>query len=123
MKKISSIFERKDSRGIFREYFNSDTAWKSLNGGNMSKGAVIGNHYHKKNRALFFLVSGSAQVYTKARNPRAKVQHTVLRPYEGVVFEPYEAHAIRFLKPSAFLLAKTYRFNKREQDLYPAPLI
>ena len=48
MKKIINSYQRIDKRGIFNEYLNGNQSWKSINGGTMKKGALMGNHYHKK---------------------------------------------------------------------------
>lgn len=119
MEKISNIYKRKDHRGIFVEYANGNTGWKSVNGGFMHKGKILGNHYHKKCQALFFIIKGSAVVRAKdVRNKKSNIQKIVLRQSQGCTFEPYETHSITFLENSNFLLLKSKKFSEKNKDIF-----
>lgn len=124
MKIIKNIFERKDDRGILREYINDNQAWRSINGGIMKKGAIMGNHYHKKCKALLFILAGSADILIKdIRNEKAETIKFRLGKSEGVVFDEYETHAVKFLEDSEFLLFKSEKFDEKDKDLHEARLI
>lgn len=123
MKRISRLYERIDKRGLFREYANGNQGWKSINQGLMGKGAIMGNHYHKKSRALFFILSGSADFLIKKIGTKAATKRFVLREGEGVLIEPYETHTIKFREKSGFLLLKSRKFSQKDKDLYEARLI
>ncbi len=123
MKIIKNIFERKDDRGVFREYINSDSVWKSINGGFMRKGSVMGNHYHKKCETMFFLVSGSVEILIKdLKKENSKIEKFTLNNNEGIIFEPYETHANVFLEDSEFILLKSEKFDRTNEDIYPAKI-
>lgn len=138
MEIIKNIYQRKDTRGNFQEFINSETGWKAINGGFMNKDAVMGNHYHKKCRTLFFVVKGSAKVLVKdVRNEKDKdmkkeskfeqkfqqIKEVTLKMSEGVIFEKYETHAIKFNEESIFLLLKDKKFNQNNLDIFEAKLI
>lgn len=124
MKKIQFTYQRKDKRGTFTEYLNSDTSWKSINGGLMKKGAVMGNHYHKKCLTLFFLLSGSASVvYKNVKQAKSKIRHISLRTLEGVILYPYETHAWKFLEQSSYLVLKSIKYNNKHDDTYESALM
>ncbi len=124
MRKISKTFERRDKRGIFREHINTQTGWKSVNGGLMKKGMIMGNHYHKKNTAVLFILRGSARVYSKnVRQKNSKMSTLNLRESEGCVMYPFETHAVKFLRDSVFLLLKSHRFESKSPDIYESKII
>src|SRR3989338_826327 len=147
MEIIKNIYQRKDSRGNFQEFINSETGWKAVNGGFMNKDAIMGNHYHKKCRTLFFIVKGSAKVLVKdvrkdsgnrifenktsgsktlesktSEHADSKIEEVNLKTSEGVIFEKYETHAIKFSEESIFLLLKDKKFDKDDQDIFEAKL-
>ncbi len=123
MKKISYLYERDDHRGTFREYVNSDRKWKSVNYGTMRKNAIMGNHYHKKNKAIFFILSGSAEFLIKNILKNGGVRKMILKEGEGVEIDRFETHTIKFLEKSSFLLLKSEKFSERDKDLYEAKLL
>lgn len=112
----SSAYIRTDARGTFVEIINSDYEWRSVNGGRMKKGSVMGNHYHKKITAFFYILEGEARVEIW-KNGKPK-QSYCIRTNQGIFFLPYEIHTATFLKPSAYLLLKDYKFNERNKDIF-----
>lgn len=122
MKRIKFSYERNDKRGIFREYLNSDSPWRSINQGVMKKNSILGNHYHKKTKSAFFILSGSASFIIKDIRKKNQAKKFVIKNGEGVLILPYETHAIKFLEKSTFLLAKSNKFNSKDKDLYEAKL-
>ena len=123
MKKISYRYERKDKRGIFREYLNGDQCWRAVNSGWMKKSSLMGNNYHKKNKSAFFMLSGSADFFFRNVKKRGKTTKFRLNVGEGVLIHPYETHTIRFREKSEFLLAKSEKFDPKRNDLYEARLL
>ncbi len=124
MEIVKNIYQRKDSRGTFQEFINSETGWKAINGGFMDKNSIMGNHYHKKCRTLFFIIKGSARVLVKdVRKKDDKTEEVILKSSEGVIFEKFETHAIKFNEDSIFLLLKDKKFDQNDQDIFEAKLI
>lgn len=123
MKRVSSPYERTDARGLFREYISGSQGWKAINQGVMKKGAVMGNHYHKKCAAAFFLLSGSAEFLWKDVRKKAGIKKFRMKEGEGALIDPYETHTIKFLETSSFLVLKSRKFDPKDKDLYEARLL
>lgn len=121
--KIKPSFIRKDKRGIFVEAVNG-SSWKSISFGNMKKGAIMGNHYHKKTLVLFFIISGKVRVDTISIKTKEKSSFEINKN-EGYLFEPNCSHAINFLENSTFLMAKSLAYNAKDDDtfVYKVPQI
>ena len=113
-------FARNDQRGLFVEILN-EGPWETIIHGAMNPGGELGKHYHKRTLAFFYLTSGSADV--KIRNVASDERWSlVLEAGQGVYFQPYETHVIRFREPTAFVFVKSRRFSADDPDLYPAPV-
>ena len=115
---ISPSFRRRDRRGILVEMLN-DGRWASVLCGRMKAGAVMGNHYHKRTEVFFFLTSGSAEVVCRpvgGATPRSR--RCAIRAHEGVWLRAGTAHAIRFTRPSAFVMLKSRRYRPSQPDTY-----
>lgn len=113
---IPATFSRRDERGLFVEAINSGP-WETVVTGTMNAGSVIGNHYHKRTRMFFFILSGRATVdivnveTSERRTCEVEAQH-------GLHLEPGEAHAIRFLTESTFLLLKSQPYDENDPDTF-----
>lgn len=114
-------FERTDARGTFVELLNGGR-WESLVWGEMTPGAVMGNHYHKATEVCFFLTRGRATVVCE--DVRSGVRRQVsLKAREGILFKPHEAHAVRYEEPSAFIMLKSRRYDQAHPDTFPHQVI
>ncbi len=117
---VKPSFRREDGRGLFVEILG-EGPWETVIHGAMAKDAVMGNHYHEKTVAFFYLVKGSADI--GIRNvANGKEDSLTLHAGEGVYFHPYETHLIRYAEPSDFIFLKSRRFSKDDPDLVSAPL-
>ncbi len=96
--------------------------WHTVITGTMGRGAVLGNHYHKLTRVFFFLTSGSARVEQACVGGNERTT-SELSAGTGVYLEPCHAHAIRFLKPSSFILLKSRPYREDDADTYPYPVL
>ena len=68
------------------------------------KGAVRGNHYHKKSTQYTYVIAGKIELYTKdARNPDAPVTKTVMTPGFLAVIPPHTIHVYRAVTPSSMI--------------------
>jgi dTDP-4-dehydrorhamnose 3,5-epimerase-like enzyme len=113
-------FERRDSRGIFREILSGFPAG-TVACGNMGAGAVMGNHYHRRTRVFFYLLSGRAGVRTVDIETGA-ADKFLLAENQGVLLEPGESHAIRFLVDSEFLMMKSLPYDPQDPDTFAHPV-
>jgi quercetin dioxygenase-like cupin family protein len=114
-------FERRDGRGVFREVLTGFPAGTVVCG-QMGAGAVMGNHYHRRTRVFFYLLAGRAGVRTLNVETGAADQF-LLAENQGVMLEPGESHAIRFLVDSEFLMLKSLPYDPEDSDTiaYPVP--
>jgi dTDP-4-dehydrorhamnose 3,5-epimerase-like enzyme len=117
---LGPIFERTDSRGVFREILSGFPAGTVVSG-RMGAGAVMGNHYHRKTRVFFYLLSGKAGVRTVDIETGAS-DRFLLGENQGVLLEPGESHAIRFLVDSDFLMLKSLPYDAQDPDTFAHPV-
>lgn len=96
--------------------------WQSILYGYLHKGAVLGNHYHKKTDIFFFVLTGQVVLtYFKkqARSPSAKQ----LKPLEGMIIPRGFGHAVRALEETTFILAKSRIYTPSNPDIYPVEVV
>jgi perosamine synthetase len=113
---LTPTFVREDDRGTFIEALNSQD-WKNISFGTMKRGAVMGNHYHKKTDVFFFLTKGAANVDLKHAKSKTTEKLT-LNHNEGVIFKPFHSHAITFIKDSSFVMGKSRTYIASAPDTY-----
>lgn len=117
---LRPLFERRDERGVFRELLSGFPAGNVVCG-EMSRGAVMGNHYHRRTRVFFYVLSGRAAVATIDVESGA-IERFRLEANEGVFLEPGESHAVRFLVDSQFLMLKSEPYDPADPDTIPYPV-
>jgi dTDP-4-dehydrorhamnose 3,5-epimerase-like enzyme len=113
-------FERRDSRGVFREIVSGFPAGTVVCG-RMGAGAVMGNHYHRRTRVFFYLLAGRAGVRT-VDIETGHLDKFLLGENQGVFLEPGESHAIRFLVDSEFLMLKSLPYDPQDPDTFAHPV-
>jgi quercetin dioxygenase-like cupin family protein len=117
---VRADFERRDARGLFREIARgfpvAGVLW-----GRMEAGAVMGNHYHRETRVFFYLTEGEARVATVDVTTGGRDRFE-LREGDGVLLEPKVSHAIRFVRPSEFVMLKSRAYSEADPDTYPHPV-
>lgn len=73
------------------------------------KGAVRGNHFHKKSTQYTFVVSGKFKLYRgkvdKKGNLKEEVKTNIIEKNELIEHPPYEAHTLVACTDKAVLLA------------------
>jgi hypothetical protein len=109
-------FERIDHRGTFQEVFNRGT-WSCLICGAMKPDSVMGNHYHKKTIVFFFLRTGKANITTQHVESKER-ECFMLETGQGVILRTYEAHNIRFLDDSDFIMLKSLPYDSADPDTF-----
>jgi mannose-6-phosphate isomerase-like protein (cupin superfamily) len=113
---VKPSFSRKDDRGLFVEIV-TEGPWETVIHGTMKSQKKMGNHYHRENKAFFFLTRGRAQVTVK-HIVDGTSDEIVLGPGEGIYFLPFEIHTITYLEDSDFILLKSYRYNSQKPDIF-----
>lgn len=117
MKKIDIAISHTDNRGdiidlVSEEVFNAATIV------NFKKGAVRGNHYHKRTTQWNYLISGRLKILTQM--PDKKVFETIINKGELFVILPDEHHTLKGIENSTLLvLTKGPRGGKEyESDTF-----
>lgn len=111
-KVLKPKFERQDKRGELVEIINGKN-FKNLSYGDMKKGAVMGNHFHKKTSVSFFLTKGGAQITLKDIKT-GKENKLIINQGEGVEIPPYHHHIIKFIKTSSFIMSKSLKYDPKD---------
>ena len=110
-------YKRADDRGLFVEVI-AEGSWEAVIHGKMHTGAVLGNHYHLVTRIYLYLTSGEAQVHVVRIKDGGKHSFTLTGGH-GSYLEEGEAHAIKFTRPSEFILVKSRRHDPLDPDTFP----
>tara|TARA_B110000444_G_C18508287_1_gene441096 strand:- start:30 stop:404 length:375 start_codon:yes stop_codon:yes gene_type:complete len=101
MKKIKLKINHKDDRGLIIDLLEK----KNINAITLitqKKDKVRGNHYHKKTIQWNYLLSGKIKIYAKKNNSKQKM--ITLKKGDLVVTDINEAHAIKAVVNSQFLV-------------------
>jgi dTDP-4-dehydrorhamnose 3,5-epimerase-like enzyme len=117
---LTPAFRRLDERGLFVEGLN-DGRWESLLFGSMTRGAVMGNHYHAHTDIFFCLTKGKADV-TIVQVDTGEREQLTLNAEQGIRLAVRESHAIRFLEDSDFIMLKSLRYNPADPDTVAYPV-
>ncbi|MBF0353702.1 MAG: hypothetical protein HQL43_00495 [Alphaproteobacteria bacterium] len=113
---VQPVFSRQDERGSFTEVVNKGN-WQALICGRMIRGAILGQHYHRETTIFLFLQSGKAEVWTEDVISGAKFR-TPLDAGQGLTLSPFQAHAVRFLTESDYILLKSRAYSPDAPDTY-----
>ena len=97
--KIKSVVE--DERGKIVDILVNE-AIDHVNLISFKKGAVRGNHYHKKSAHYNFVLSGTLKLLTKV--PREKIKNRIVASGELVFISPMERHTLIALEDSEILV-------------------
>ena len=83
------------------------------------KGAIRGNHYHKKTVQINFLINGSCHYYYRSLSAK-KLKKIKFNKFDYIITNPLEVHSFKFLKNSTMLVfSKGLRGGKNyEKDTY-----
>ncbi len=117
---IEPIYTRQDVRGEFQEIIR-DYPWYTVIAGQMHPGSEMGHHYHIETLVFFYLLSGSASIRMIDVGTKEKSSLDI-RAGQGVLLVPNQAHAIRFLQESNFLMLKSIGYNPENPDTYSFPV-
>lgn len=101
MKIIRKKINFTDARGTITDIFvNSPKDHATVI--TSKKGAVRGNHYHKKTVQYDFVLSGRLTVFTKKINGK-KIYRNELKAYDLAIHQPEEIHTLVADEDSVFL--------------------
>src|SRR3972149_4368027 len=81
----------KDARGVITDVLDSVPV-ECVTVLKTRKGAVRGNHYHKKTTQYLYVLTGRFQVFE--RRPGGPVERRLLRPGDILITPPWVGHAV-----------------------------
>jgi len=113
---LEPIYTRQDDRGLFQEVIRGYT-WQSVIVGHMHKGSEMGHHYHLETILFFYITNGTVAITTEHVKTGER-KHLDLIESQGVLLETNQAHIIRFLRETNFLLLKSSSYNPENPDTY-----
>jgi len=103
--KIKPVF--KDKRGDIADIFYKENI-NHVAVINSKKGALRGNHYHKKTTQAMFMSKGSLRYYYKEYDKKkkewGKTKSIVVKENEMVTTPSYEIHALEILEKNQFIV-------------------
>lgn len=108
-------FEHTDSRRTLRQLVTADI--KQVNTYQVTKGAILGEHYHKLTFEYFYIVKGSFLVVLRGIGSRDKKSQVVGK--EGLFrVAPFTIHTIEALTNGEFMTFLTKPYTKEHEDIY-----
>jgi dTDP-4-dehydrorhamnose 3,5-epimerase-like enzyme len=110
-----------DSRGEVAQVVNGG-AFRHLMLLETRRGAVRGNHYHKKKDEWFYVVKGSARLVLRDAESGEKSEEE-LRAGDKINVKPGVAHALVALEDSLIIEFSPHVFNPGKPDTFPMALI
>lgn len=114
MKILKPEYEHSDSRRKLTQLITDDI--KQVNVYHANRGAVLGNHYHKRTVEYFVITKGTFIVTIDTANGRVKFPAN--KGISFVVF-PNERHSLRVLSPTAAMLTfLTRAYSPKSPDIF-----
>lgn len=101
MKKSKTKVNFKDHRGEIRDLL-THTPVDAVTLITCTKGAIRGNHYHKKTTQYDYILSGSFKCVSRDMKT-GKTIRTTLKEGDVAMHPPFEAHTFEALESSVFL--------------------
>lgn len=108
-------FEHKDSRRTLRQLVTTDL--KQVNTYQVSKGAILGEHYHKVTFEYFYILKGSFLVVLRSVGTSEKRSKVVGK--EGFFcVRPFIVHTVEALTNGEFMTFLTKAYTKENPDTW-----
>jgi quercetin dioxygenase-like cupin family protein len=101
MKKINLKVAFRDRRGKIIDLIEGEKI-NAITFITIKKGAIRGNHYHKKSWQWNYIISGKMRLVTKM--PNKKIKKTLLNPGDLALTLPGELHALIGIEDCKFLV-------------------
>jgi len=105
----------KNNKRTLTQLFTADI--KQVNTYSVTRGAILGNHYHKETYEYFYITKGSFLMQSKDK--QGVLIEKVIGPGSLFVIEPYTVHTIESLsKDGQFMTFLTKEFKQESPDIY-----
>lgn len=112
--KIPSV---SDPRGELFEFKEIERDYRQVNILTSMAGTVRGNHYHKKLREKFFVVSGAVDVELRSVHTGEITKFSCSKAEEFVV-DPFFLHTLTFQVDTVILSFYSEAFDEKDPDIY-----
>lgn len=99
---IKPEFEFSDDRGSLYQLYSK--GWNQVNVSYTKGGVIRGGHYHKKNKEVFFVVSGECKIELEDVNNGEKKDFTV-KDGDMFVLYPFAKHTFNYVKDTIMVAA------------------
>lgn len=118
MKKLRPTRLQADERGKF--YAITRENWAEINYIETAAGQIRGNHYHKRTRELFFIISGEIEVTIFSLHSHER-QVFELHKGDLLLVEPFEVHVFRTKTDSEWLNMLSSVLDPDQPDFHRPP--
>ena len=108
-------FEHTDSRRSLKQLLTADI--KQVNTYQVTKGAMLGEHYHKLTYEYFYVVKGSFLVVLRSIGVKGKVSQ-VLNKESLFCVQPFIVHTLEALTNGEIITFLTKPYTKEHSDTY-----
>ena len=112
---LNPEFEHADSRRTLKQLVTADI--KQVNSYKVTKGAILGEHYHKLTFEYFYIVKGSFLVVLRAVGDKMKWSK-VLGKESLFCIPPSVIHTLEALTNGEFMTFLTKSYTKDNEDIY-----
>ena len=107
--------EHSDNRRTLKQLVTTDI--KQVNAFKVTKGSILGNHYHEKTYEYFYVMKGSFLVMIK--NPGSlKASSKILNKDSFFMVAPNTAHNLEALTNGEFMTFLTRPYSKIDKDTF-----
>ena len=117
IKKLDVDFKHIDDRGTICQILSIPNS--QVNYLFTKKGAIRGDHYHKKNREYFFVISGKVQITAYSVKEPGEKEERVFEAGDLFLVEPYLMHSFVFLEDTQMTVIYDLGIESDgEKDIY-----
>ena len=117
MRKFSMPMMNADHRGGFWPIAQS--GWAEVNYAETHAGKLRGNHFHKENYELFFIIDGEVEVTLRSLK-RPEPETVVVSGGEAILLEPYELHTFYSRSETRWIVLLSTGIDEANPDFYGA---
>ena len=116
LKLLQPEFEHADSRRTLRQILTANIA--QVNTYQVTKGAILGNHFHKETREFFYIMKGTFLVILRKLTGESTSQ--VVNKGTFFVVEPNNVHLVEALTNGEIMTMLTRAYTPESTDTYKA---
>ena len=117
IRKINVDFSQTDARGTICQIISIPNS--QVNYLFTKKGAKRGDHYHKKSKEYFFVISGKVRISAYSVNAPEEKEELVFETGDLFMVEPFTRHSFDILEDTRMTVIYDFGIeNGDEKDIY-----